>query len=160
MIFYRPYILASVLFATTAIIARNTNNNASTANTAVFDSIAISEDEHAVFIFPAGGKAWKLISDSDSIFTVVSQTEDKNWILVSSMPANPDDASGMNESFSLYYIPQKRAITIEQICPKPGHWVILSLESSENGNYAIFSRIDAGNGERVKNVLLSIPAIR
>jgi hypothetical protein len=55
-------------------------------------------------------KSQVLIQDSESVFFVMETSKNKEWVELSKMPANPDEANGTNEKKLLMYIPQKRII--------------------------------------------------
>lgn len=55
-------------------------------------------------------KSQVLIKDSTSVFFVMSTSRNNDWVILSKMPADPEEAHGTNEEILLMYIPQKRII--------------------------------------------------
>jgi hypothetical protein len=55
-------------------------------------------------------KSQVLIKDSTSVFFVMSTSRNYEWVILSKMPADPEETHGTNEKILLMYIPQKRII--------------------------------------------------
>jgi len=52
-----------------------------------------------------------LIQDKESVFFVLSMSPDKEWVELSKMPADPEEAHGTNEEKLLMFVPQKRQVS-------------------------------------------------
>jgi hypothetical protein len=70
----------------------------------------INGKESTVLYDTDSKKSQMLIQDSGSVFFVMGTSKNNEWVELSKMPADPDEASGANEEKLLVYVPQKRVI--------------------------------------------------
>ena len=66
--------------------------------------------DHTVRFETDAGPAQVLIQNKKSVFSIMATSADNEWVMLSKMPANPDEASGTNEETILMYVPQKRIV--------------------------------------------------
>jgi hypothetical protein len=55
-------------------------------------------------------KSQILFEDKTSVFSVMKISLSQEWVIVSKMPANPDEAHGSNEQKLLVFVPQKKVV--------------------------------------------------
>ena len=66
--------------------------------------------DHTVLFDAETAPSQVLVRNKKSVFSVMATSSDNEWVVLSKMPANPDEASGTNEESLLMYVPQKRIV--------------------------------------------------
>ncbi len=87
------------------------NCSSKTAEYERIEKVYTAEGKNTVVLYDTDSKkAQVLIQDSESVFFVMETSKNNEWVELSKMPADPDEAYGVNEEKLLMYIPQKRII--------------------------------------------------
>jgi hypothetical protein len=85
--------------------------NCSKRTTEHIEKVYIAEGKNTAVLYDTDTKkAQVLILDSGSVFFVLSASQNNEWVELSKMPADPDEAHGVNEEKLLMNVPQKRII--------------------------------------------------
>jgi hypothetical protein len=111
-------------------------------------SIFTADDSQSVLFKLQNGNTDTLISNKEKVFFVMSNSDDNKWVLISEMPADPDEAHGSNSIYKLYFVPKKKEIKIKDL-GLTNEFNFISIETIKNKAYVIVS-----NGPDEKKVLL------
>jgi hypothetical protein len=119
---------AFFLFVTLLLAACDSNSkpknieNKSVRIDSVYDMIGENPNGkwNTIFFDTKKCRRNELVKDTNSVLTLLDKTPDWQWVLISVMPANADEARGTNEHPEIYYVPLKAKIDCKSIMNKAG----------------------------------------
>ncbi len=83
-------------------------------NSASIEKIYTNDDENAVLFDTSQKTKNILIEDNSSVFQIVENSKDKNWLILIRMASDTGDSRAETE-YRLYYLPQKKRIDLKKL---------------------------------------------
>ncbi len=90
-----------------------------------------SDDSHSILYDTETSLGTLLVTDTASLYTIMDQTPDNEWLITEKSPARPG-AGRVEATHQLFYIPERRNINIETMHPALSSYGIWFEE--DNGN--------------------------
>ena len=93
-------------------VSKKSNRNKSivSKNCLTIDSIYIPGNFDTIFYNTKCKNKNILLADPDYCYRILSKTPNNEWVLLSIMPSDPEQAHGTNEIEELYYVPLKKIL--------------------------------------------------
>lgn len=113
------------------------------------DTVFVNHPRQDTVYFKSNNMLEVLTCSNDSVYWISQMIKNRQWVMLSRMPANPDEAYGQNERYDIYFVPAKKSITLEEL----GYNRTYSFLSLFEKDTEIFVELD--NGEERDTINLT-----